>query len=53
MSNGELPGVRKTMDTFTKNLINNGASPEQARTKAREAAIRHDRLRREGRLKKS
>ena len=49
---GELPDVRATKDRFEKQLRDNGASPEYARRKAREQAIKHDRLRREGRLKK-
>jgi len=47
---GELPGVRATKDRFEKQLRDNGASPEYAARKAREQALRHDRLRREGRL---
>jgi len=47
---GELPGVRKSMRNFKKQLIDSGASPEYAAKKAREQAKRHDRLRREGRL---
>ena len=51
MKAGELPGVRGTMRRFQKNLIKEGATPEYAARKAREQAKRHDRLRREGRLK--
>lgn len=48
---GELQGVRAKKDRFEKQLREGGASPEYAAKKAREQAVRHDRLRREGRIK--
>jgi hypothetical protein len=42
-SGGERPGTREKMDSFTRTLIQNGASPAYAERKARETAIRYDR----------
>jgi len=52
MKKGEIPGVRRTMDRFTKQLIKNGMPPSKAKQKAQTAAVRHDRMRRQGRLNK-
>ena len=45
--NGEKQGVRATIDKLTRQAIEQGADPEWARRKAREAALRWDRRERE------
>jgi len=50
-SGGEVPGMRATMDRFTKQLIDNGNDPATSRRIAREQAHRMER--RLGRPKRS
>lgn len=40
---GERQGQRENIDRFVKRLVEHGNSPEYARKKARECAIRSDR----------